>query len=135
MFEQHASDVELPDDLRRAVEDELDRDERLYWTAQPIPGRLAMKTLPIMLFAIPWTGFAVFWMAAASGFGQEGLDGPGMCFTLFGLPFVLIGLGMFSAPYWVYRKAGRSAYAITDRRAILLDAGWFGGLNVRSFGP
>ncbi|NLF31874.1 MAG: hypothetical protein GX591_13425, partial [Planctomycetes bacterium] len=41
----------------------------------------------------------------------------------------------FSAPYWVYRKAGRSAYAITDRRAILLDAGWFGGLNVRSFGP
>ena len=39
-----------------------------------------------------------------------------ICFPLFGLPFVLIGLGMLTAPHWAKRKALRTAYAVTDRR-------------------
>ena len=93
---------------------------------------------------IPWTAFALFWMAGASGLLFGGFGGgngpPGMgaffiCFPLFGIPFVLIGLGMLTSPFWAVRRAKRTCYALTDRRAILWEAGWFGRIEVRSYGP
>jgi hypothetical protein len=81
-------------------------------------------------------------MAAAGGiifggFGgaNNGFAGLFMCFPLFGLPFVLIGLAMFASPWWAARKARRTCYAITNRRAIIWDAGWWGRMEVRSYEP
>ena len=42
---------------------------------------------------------------------------------MFGVPFILIGLGMLSTPLWAYRKALRMAYLITNKRAISLHYG------------
>jgi hypothetical protein len=42
-------------------------------------------------------------------------------FPLFGVPFVLIGLGMLAAPYWMRRKAQNTVYALTDKRALILS--------------
>uniref|UniRef100_A0A7C4LKX9 Uncharacterized protein n=1 Tax=Schlesneria paludicola TaxID=360056 RepID=A0A7C4LKX9_9PLAN len=134
----------LPDDLDARVRAEIRAGERLVWVGQPRPGRLARGAIPIVLFGIPWTAFAVFWMAAASGalfggFGEN--NGPGEVggfftwFPLFGLPFVLIGLGMLSSPYWFWRQAKRTCYALTDHRAILWQANPCGGVTVRSYGP
>ncbi|MDX2200053.1 MAG: hypothetical protein SF069_13915 [Phycisphaerae bacterium] len=104
---------------------------------QPIPGRMARMTLPIVLFAIPWTAFAVFWTAAAGWGTSKAETGAGFFgfFPLFGVPFILIGLGMLASPFWARRNARRSAYVLTDRRAILIAAGWSGSVTVRSFGP
>lgn len=134
----------LPVELETRVRSEIRVGERLLWVGQPRPGRFALQSLPIVLFGILWTGFAVFWMVSASDFlfhGPGGNGGPGgfgaifACFPLFGLPFVLIGLGMLSSPYWRWRQAKQTCYALTDRRAIVWQAGTFGGVSVRSYGP
>jgi len=124
----------IPRGLRDMVDREMDQGEQLVWAGQPNPRRFVLRALPTMLFAIPWTAFAIFWMWGASGFGEPSdMSWPRSMFALFGLPFVLIGLGMLSAPLWAIRKARRTVYAVTDRRAILFLGGW--GTTVRSFGP
>jgi hypothetical protein len=54
-------------------------------------------------------------------------------FPLWGVPFILVGLCMLASPLWARRKAGRTLYVITDRRAIIFEGGW--GITVRSFEP
>jgi len=54
---------------------------------------------------------------------------------LFGLRFVLIGLGMFSSPFWAARAALRTVYVVTDRRALVIRSGLGRGVSVRSFEP
>jgi len=128
----------LPHRLRALVEAELQSGERLVWLGQPIPGRLARGTWPIVLFGVPWTAFALFWTGmAAWGTSQASEAGSGLfrAFPLFGVPFILIGVAMLSSPYWARRRALGSAYAITDRRAILFAAGWRGSVTIRSFEP
>ena len=124
---------QLPSRLRALIEAELSDDEKVTWIGAPIPGRFAMRSLPIVLFAIPWTAFAVFWMAGASGFQipnfKQGFD----FFPLFGIPFLLIGIGMLSSPYWMMRKAKKTAYVLTTTRAIIFDGGF--STTIRSFRP
>lgn len=138
MFEGNQNDLAaFADDLHLAVQNELAEGERVFWTGQPIPSRLARKALPLVLFGIPWTAFALFWMWGATGFGK-GLDkdaGPFMLFPLFGLPFVLIGLGMLTSPYWAARQARKTVYAVTDRRVFILSPTFFGSTKTRSFQP
>jgi len=118
------------------VERELQPAERIIWMEQPMPGRYARSMWPIVLFGVPWTAFAVFWTVGA-GIGTMRSNAPGIfsVFPLFGLPFVLIGIGMLSSPWWARRSARRSVYVITDRRAIIFRSGWRGAMNVRSFEP
>jgi hypothetical protein len=130
----------LPEELDILVQSELRSGEHLVWTGQPLPRRFMRSSIPIVLFGIPWTAFSIFWMAMSLGplFVAAGQGGFGMffgCFPLFGLPFVLIGLGMLSSPFWTYRKAKRTCYALTDQRAIVWASGWYSGTAVRSFKP
>src|SRR6185437_12509968 len=100
---------ELPLELDERVRSELSEGEQLLWVGQPLPRRYVRSSIPIVLFGIPFTGFALFWMAGASGVlfaGAAMNGGPGgfaaflACFPLFGLPFLIIGLGMLTSPYW-----------------------------------
>ena len=131
----------LPAELDDRVRSELRDGERLLWVGQPRPAWFPRESLPVMLFGIPFTAFSIFWMVAATGilFGDTDGKGPTLAFRilfpLFGLPFVLIGLWMVLAPYWHRRKAKRSCYALTDRRAILWEAGSFRSVAVRTYGP
>ena len=126
----------VPSSFQSMVESEMQSGERIVWMDQPIGARLARSAWPIVLFGLPWTAFAVFWMWGATwGTSQTESAGPFKFFPLFGLPFVLIGVGMLSSPYWLLRGAKRSVYVLTDRRAILFRANWRGSLNIRSFNP
>lgn len=132
----------LPFDLQRRLDDELDSGERLLWAGQPDPGRMARQGGCLVAFGIPWTLFAVFWTVMASGIGgavSGGFSGrsvgPGALFGLFGLPFIVIGIGLLTAPLWMARKAQRTVYAVTDKRAIILEGGFGGSFSVRSLAP
>ena len=127
----------LPHDVQNLIDGELASGERLVWSGQPIPGRMARQTLGIVLFGIPWTAFAIFWtVAAAWGTGKmERGAGPFWAFPLFGLPFIAIGLGMLSSPWWARRKALRTAYVLTDRRALVIAGGWGRSPTIRSLEP
>jgi hypothetical protein len=122
-------------ELSSLVDAELAKGDRIAWIGQPIPSLLASTAIPNVLIGIPFTAFALFWIAGASGFRWPGFARPSALLVLWGIPFVLVGLWMLTSPYWMYRKALRTVYAITDRRALIIEAGFWGRVQVRSFEP
>jgi len=127
--------------LQHELERELAPGERVVWSGQPIPSRYSRGSWGLVLFGIPWTAFAVFWTVMAfigtrSMRGDDAMStGFRWFFPLWGLPFVLVGVGMLSAPWWGRRRAARVLYAITDRRALVLEPGGRGARTVKSFEP
>ena len=116
--------TQLPQHLYSLVDRELRPGENLTWVGQPIPWRAAQKSLPLVLFAIPWTGFAIFWTCGAAGFQIPDFQNGDGFFCLFGVPFILIGLGLFSSPFWSYRHSRNTVYCITDQRVLLITGGF-----------
>jgi len=113
--------------LRSLAEREL-AGEKLLWAGQPDARRTLLRGLPIWLFAVPWTALSLFWETiAVGGMLMGGMKGTptaaGWAFSLFGLPFVLVGFGMLGAPFWGAFRASRSLHALTDRRLVLLVDG------------
>ena len=150
----HLHPSQLPPQLHALVESELQEGERITWLEQPIPGQMARSMLPVVLFGIPWTAIVLVITGGAAtvafdpmagtpweGTGIAGNVGiwhtPGWfaLFPLIGVPFILVGLGMLSSPYWAYRAARRSAYVLTDCRAIVFSRDWFNRITIRSFPP
>ena len=138
------NDGRLPDELSRLIEAELSPQEQVVWSAQPLPGRYMRKSVAQVIFGIPWTAFSVSWVVIAwimthsvpekevQGMPFAGFS---LLFPLLGLLNVLIGLGMLSSPYWMWRKAQKTVYALTDERALILTPTWRGGVSVRSITP
>lgn len=118
--------MNAPFDIQQIAASEIAPEgERLVWCGQPDPYRLASTMLPIFLFALPWTAFALFWMYAAAGFRMPAdfAEGTFPYFSLFGIPFVLIGAGMLFAPLYMYVKAFQTVYVVTDKTLRIITAG------------
>ncbi|MDD2776996.1 MAG: hypothetical protein PHU06_13670 [Gallionella sp.] len=111
----------LPPHLQQRVQAELKFGESLVWVGQPNPNRFMKTGFALWLFFIPWTAFSLFWMAGASGFHLPTFDSPFSFFPLFGLPFLLIGLGGLASPFWLRHKARSMIYAITTQRAFSIE--------------
>lgn len=115
-----------PGDAQLRAQSELQSGESLLWTGPADPRRAAVTALPAAVFGIPFAGFALFWMnmayrgthnlarahnSFASGFSV---------FPLFGVPFLLIGVGIVLAPLWAYLKGRNGVYAVTNRRVMII---------------
>lgn len=110
------------DPLELALDRELRRNERVLWQGKQI-ARISPKGFGMYFFAIPWTAFALFWTAMASLGASEMDDGAGplaWAFPLFGLPFILIGLGMLSVPFLPLFMKGKVLFAVTSERVLKL---------------
>jgi hypothetical protein len=110
---------EMPRRLQDEIHQELAKGETIRWMEQPIPRYFTSASKAWFVFGIPFTAFAVFWICGAAGYmfpffskGRSSLS------PLFGVPFLLTGIVMLFAPLWARRKALKTAYVITDRRAI-----------------
>ena len=121
--------------IQNLIQSELRSSERLIWSSSPNPTRMAKKAFPLVLFGLPWTAFAMFWMAGASGFKAPDFSHGFGFFPLFGLPFILVGFGMLSSPYWAAKKAVSTGYVVTNERAIIFQSNLFGSVSIRSFMP
>jgi hypothetical protein len=116
----------------RTAQSELEAGENLLWAGQPDPKRLALQSLPIAIFGIPFTAFAVFWIVNALNIGSHMPRSGGFdFFPLFGIPFLLVGLGMVSSPLWIHRKGSQTVYAVTDKRLLIIKGG--ASRSVQSF--
>lgn len=82
--------------------------EYIEWCGQ---GKSVAKGAPPLLFAIIWTGFALFWGIAAYASG-------GGAFALFCLPFVAIGVALFVQ---IFKGGNKEYYALTNMRIFLLS--------------
>ena len=113
----------MPRELREKIERELEPGESLRWTGRPVARYFSPASVGLFLFGIPWTAFALFWTGTAAWGASHG---PGLfsLFPLFGLPFILVGIGLLTSPIWTRKKAMGTAYAITDRRALAIEKGW-----------
>jgi hypothetical protein len=111
----------LPPHLQPRLMAELRPGEMLTWVGQPRPGRFMRKGFLLWFFFVPWTAFGVYWMGGASGFRMPEFKGGWDFFPLFGLPFILIGIGGLVSPFWLLRKARSIIYALTNERAITIE--------------
>ena len=109
---------------------QMDSGERLLWSGAPSPAAAAMTALPASLFGIPFAAFACFWIWGAWSATSRGIShGPWALFPLFGVPFVLVGVGIVAMPLWAYLGAQKTVYAVTDRRALIIGAGPMKGVQ------
>lgn len=114
------NNFELPIDQQQMVERELRDGEGLLWVGKPKPKLFRNEILGQFLFAIPWTCFAIFWVFSAADQAGGG-NWIGFVFPLFGVPFILVGLGMLSAPLRDLLLQKRTVYAMTNQRAFVFS--------------
>ncbi len=121
--------TDLPRQMRDAVTQEF-QGERILWAGRPSATRSFLVSLPIWLFAIPWTAFSLGWEWMALGGWLSGKPSPstthsimGVVFPLFGVPFVLVGLGMMATPFLAWRWARRTVHIIGDKRIVTMTVG------------
>lgn len=95
--------------------------EEIVWRGRPDVTRVTRRDLPRALFGIAFAGFAVFWTVSAAA--QSGL-----LFGMMGLPFIAIGSWVASSPIRERSRAGRTYYAVTTERALIIEM----GKNVRT---
>lgn len=112
-------------ELELAARGYLARDEKLLWSGAPRGGiRFRLADTFLIPFSLLWGGFAIFWEYLAVTTAPANTPFP---FSLFGLPFVLIGLyiifGRFFVDAW---QRSRTLYLLTDQRALIVS-----GLFVR----
>jgi hypothetical protein len=119
-----------PGDAQERAQSELQPGESLYWTGVADPRRTALMALPASLFGVPFAGFAVFWISSAYHATSAMTRSSSNSFTrgfavfpLFGLPFLLVGLGVILAPLWVYLKGLSTVYAVTNQRVMVITGG------------
>ena len=121
----------LPDWLEAAVQRET-AGEAVRWTGRPGVLRAFAGASLIWLFAVPWTAFALFWELTVLGALLFGKSTPGAgsmghtmgwVMALFGLPFVLIGLGMMLALVGALRTARRTVHVLTSKRLMTITEG------------
>ena len=132
----------LPPSLPPELIDKAKREfagEGMQWAAQPTAGRAFLSGLWILIVAVPWTAFALFWTAMAAGFGTAASKPASatwmaFAFPLFGVPFILFGLAMLSSPFWMAWLARRTIYVVSDRRLAILTQG-LRSVTVKSIWP
>ena len=117
-----------PGDAQLRAQSELQSGESLYWAGTVDPTRAAISALPAALFGIPFAGFALFWINTALhathslSKSSNGFAKSFSVFPLFGLPFLLIGLGIVLSPLWAYLKGLNGVYAVTNQRVMVITA-------------
>jgi hypothetical protein len=101
------------------IAQELTGTERLLWAGQPRQGIVLRPSDVFMIpFSLLWGGFALFWEASAI------LIHAPWFFTLWGIPFGLVGLYLIVGRFLLdARRRSRTFYGLTDQRAVIVSAG------------
>ncbi len=91
----------------------LHPNEEVLWVGKPTSAHISKRTVYPAIFAVFFMGFSIFWMAGASASG--GL------FFLLGIPFFLVGAGLFYSTMLGQKNGLKtSIYAVTETRAIII---------------
>lgn len=128
---------ELPRDIQELLLGEVRNEEKLIWAEQPDPNRFMLSGIPSVLLGILLTPSALFLvhgaypiLYSASGLGQSKSTVPiflffglfvGLFGILGGILMFLLGLFFLATPYMKKLCALKTAYVLTNKRAICFN--------------
>ena len=123
----------LPHNLRKALQSELQAGERVLYAGTPDWRAGWGALLAIFLFGIFWSAISFMFFGMSVGgliglvpFNSNGKPagfGMNVFFFVFSLPFVAIGVAMLAAPFLGIRKSRHTVHAVTDGRLINVYVG------------
>ncbi len=130
----------IPDAAREDTQqlaNALLRHEELRWAVRPVARAWSLQSTLIFIWSLMWLGFVSVWTYACLGFPKSldtflAFNSGRPLFALFSLPFWLMGFWMFCQPWLQKRRMRHSIYAITNRRALVLEKRLF-SWNTRAF--
>lgn len=101
--------------IRMTLRPYVGANETLRWTGRPQQG---IVFSPSDLFVIPfglfWTAFSITWVVLAFQ--------ASVLFSLFGIPFVIVGLNMLVGRFWTDQKnRANSYYGLTEQHLIIIS--------------
>jgi hypothetical protein len=120
------SNLNIPKELRRKIDNELQPGELIRWVEQPIPRFFTASSIGSVLLGIPWTSLPIFQMWVMLGFGSPDrlIVDLNLLFALFfDVLFALSGFAMLYSPIWEWQVAKKTVYLVTDKRAISIQGG------------
>lgn len=129
-------DTHLPVPLNHLLQRELEPDEEVAWRGQPRPRLFVGQDAPQVLFGFMVLISALVLLvvgARLTNFPGQGLSASFPISSLLGVAFLLGGVVVLGTTFLGGMRLRRTAYAITDRRVILLEDGR--KRIVRSFTP
>jgi len=122
----------LPIVLQSLLDQEIDKDEKLQWSAQPNISRAVISAIPAAIFGAIFCAAPSFIAFNIFKDTQSGKDIPIVPLILIAV-FLLAGMLMLSSPYWAAKRAKNTVYAITDKRAVIITKKRI--IDIQSFGP
>ncbi|HEY3854676.1 MAG TPA: PH domain-containing protein [Verrucomicrobiae bacterium] len=101
----------------------LDPGEHLLWIGKPRSGiRTRSQDVFLIPFSLMWGGFAIFWEFMAITGTQKMRHPSPFAPSIFGVPFVLIGLYLIVGRFFVDAKMrARTFYGVTNERVIIIS--------------
>ncbi|MCM1988618.1 hypothetical protein [Oceanirhabdus seepicola] len=126
----------FPEDI---IKSELRQDEELLWYGMPNPSEMAKKGLPVTIFGAIFTTVAFFMFSEAiMFFGFGGIQNfnllfkygfkffrfsiGDLIFPLVSFLFVIIGILVMLTPLWIYKRAKRTFYGVSNKRCLIIQA-------------
>lgn len=112
-----AMKLPTPADVSSIVQRELGPQERLLWVGKPRAGLVLRPSDAFLIpFSLLWGGFALFWEYSVVTSGAP------FFFTLWGIPFVLLGLHFIFGRFLVdMRQREHTVYGLTNERVFLIS--------------
>ena len=111
---------ETPRGLREMLERELESGEHVEWTGNPKARFFTPSSAGAVLFAIPWTGFAVFWTFGAAGFKIPDFDSISALAKKYDIPFIVDNT--FAGAGYLFRPIEHGADIVVESATK-----WIGG--------
>lgn len=104
------------------IRQELTSDETLIWNGRPKQGiKLRSSDIFLIPFSLMWGGFAIFWETSVL-FTIKNAGPAGIIGSIFGIPFVIIGLYLIFGRFIVDSKQRQNTfYGLTNKRIIIIS--------------
>jgi hypothetical protein len=119
-----SKEVSIPPEVIEKIKDQLEPDEKQIWFGMPRTSFLTPRAFIPMMMGLVFCSMVITMIATMSFSCPGGIGGIVILMTLFGaLFFGGSGLFLLYIPRMQYKADKKTAYLITDRRAIVFKGG------------